>query len=135
MRAAYNIPNNKRLAWLIQPSADWVRGEWEVLKILLHAESLAENSGGAPANAAVCVTGLGEIYLPLEGVVDAAAERTRLQGEIGKVEAEIEKVARKLSSESFVNNAPAEVVAEHRQRQADWQERLATLQRALESLG
>ena len=52
-----------------------------------------------------------------------------------KVEAEIEKVARKLASESFVSNAPADVVAEHRERQKDWITRLAELQCARETLG
>ena len=40
------------------------------------------------------------------------------------------RLARKLSSETFVQNAPPEVVAEHRQRQQDWINRLAELQRA-----
>ena len=100
----------------------------------LHAESLAlcEN---APAGFAACPTDIGILYLPLEGVVDAAAERQRLQGEISKVEAEIGKVAGKLSSETFVKNAPPAVVAEHRQRQQDWLSRLAELQAAIRALG
>jgi valyl-tRNA synthetase len=49
-------------------------------------------------------------------------------------EAEIEKVARKLASETFVQNAPTEVVTEHRQRQHDWINRLAELQRARDGL-
>ena len=65
----------------------------------------------------------------------AATEAKRLDGEIRKVEAEIEKVAKKLSSETFVQNAPAEVVADHRQRQQDWIAKLAELQKARASLG
>ena len=68
-------------------------------------------------------------------MIDADTERKRLASEIGKVESEIEKVARKLASESFVNNAPADVVAEHRQRQKDWIARLAELQTARDTLG
>jgi pyruvate dehydrogenase E2 component (dihydrolipoamide acetyltransferase) len=44
-------------------------------------------------------------------------------------------IARKLASETFVQNAPAEIVAEHRQRQQDWINRLAELQRACAGLG
>jgi len=129
LRSTHNIPSNKRVAWMISPSADWVRDEFAALSVLLHAESL-EVCTTAPTGSAACPTGIGVLYLPLEGVIDAAAERKRLEVEVGKVEAEIAKVARKLSSESFVNNAPADVVAEHRQRQKDWIARLAELQRA-----
>ena len=76
-----------------------------------------------------------QIILELEGIVDAAAERKRLEGEILKVEAEIQKVAAKLSSDTFVNNAPPAVVAEHRQRQQDWITRLTELRTAIEALG
>ena len=134
LRATYNIPSNKRLPWRIEPVADWVREEFPVLSILLHAESL-EAVASPPAGAAACPSEIGTIYLPLSGVVDPSTEGKRLAGEIAKVEAEIEKVARKLSSESFVSNAPVEVVDDHRQRQQDWIARLAELQRARAALG
>jgi len=134
LRATYNVPANKRVAWKITPSADWLLEELPTLALFLHSESLTvcEN---APVGSAACPTDIGIIYLPLDGLVDPAAERARLQGEIAKVESEIEKVARKLSSESFVSNAPATVVAEHRQRQQDWLTRLAELQAAVQSPG
>jgi valyl-tRNA synthetase len=88
----------------------------------------------APQGHAACPTDIGTIYLPLEGIIDPTTEKKRLDGEITKVESEIEKVARKLSSETFVQNAPADVVAEHRQRQEDWINRLAELQNARTAL-
>ena len=129
IRATYGIPGNKRLPWQITPAGDWVKSEAPVLSILLHAESLTFCES-APQGHAACPTDIGTIYLPLEGIIDPATEKKRLEGEITKVESEIEKVARKLSSETFVQNAPADVVAEHRQRQQDWINRLAELQRA-----
>ena len=133
LRATYGIPGNKRLPWQINPSADWLAGEHAVLSILLHAESITFCES-APQGHAACPTDIGIIYLPLEGIIDAATEKKRLHGEILKVEAEIEKVARKLSSESFVQNAPADVVADHRQRQQDWINRLGELQQAHDGL-
>ena len=134
LRATYGIQGNRRLPWQLAPAADWVKDELPVLSILLHAETitLCEN---APAGHAACPTDLGTIYLPLEGIIDPATEAKRLDGEIRKVEAEIEKVAKKLSSETFVQNAPAEVVADHRQRQQDWIAKLAELQKARTALG
>ena len=133
LRSTYNVPANKRVAWQITPSADWVMEEIPTLALFLHSESLTPCTQ-APAGSAACPTDIGIIYLPLEGLVDPSAERERLQSEISKVEAEIEKVARKLSSDSFVNNAPPAVVAEHRQRQKDWVARLAELQSARQAL-
>jgi len=135
LRATYNLPSNQRLPWRIRPASDWVRAELPALKVLLNAASLDPHDGGAPKGSAVCVTKIGEIYLPLEGLIDADAERGRLIGEFAKVEAEIGKVIRKLSSESFVNNAPAAVVEEHRARQRHWEERLDALKKAIEALG
>ncbi len=134
LRATYNVPANKRVAWQFTPSEDWVNREIPALSLFLHAESLIA-CDKAPAGSAACPTDIGILYLPLEGLVDPSAERSRLQAEVGKVEAEIEKVARKLSSESFVKNAPPAVVAEHRQRQQDWVARLAELQSAIQTLG
>jgi valyl-tRNA synthetase len=134
LRATYNVPSNKRLAWQLAPSEDWVRDVIPTLALFLHAESLAA-CDAPPSGYAACPTDIGILYLPLEGVVDASSERQRLQGEMGKVSAEIEKVARKLASETFVNNAPPAVVAEHRQRQQDWLARLAELESAANALG
>ncbi len=74
MRSTYNVPSNKRLPWFFEPSEAWVKDEADTLKILLNAESLTECSE-AVAGAAVSVTNIGKIYLPLEGLIDPAAER------------------------------------------------------------
>ena len=134
LRATYNIPSNKRLAWQLAPAAGWVSDVIPALSLFLHAESLTLCEK-VPAGFAACPTDIGILCLPLEGIVDAAAERKRLEGEILKVEGEIQKVAAKLSSDTFVNNAPPAVVAEHRQRQQDWITRLTELRTAIEALG
>ena len=47
--------------------------------------------------------------LPLEGVIDLAAERTRLEKEMAKVDADIKRVDAKLGNADFVARAPEEV--------------------------
>lgn len=73
----------------------------------------------APA-AAAAVVGELKLLVPLEGLVDLGAERTRLDKELKRVEAEIEKCNAKLASETFVSNAPAAVVEQERKRLVDW---------------
>ncbi len=135
LRATFNLPSNKRLRWVFQPAADWVTKEQSALGVLLHAETMEFVEARPEGAMASCPTEIGVFFLPLEGVVDPGTEGKRLDGEIGKVRAEIEKAQRKLASETFVQNAPAEVVAEHRQRQAGWENRLSALQSARQALG
>jgi valyl-tRNA synthetase len=52
--------------------------------------------------------------LPLKGVIDLSAEKTRLAKEISKAEADIKRVDAKLSNEKFVANAPEEIVEEEK---------------------
>jgi valyl-tRNA synthetase len=54
--------------------------------------------------------------LPLKGVIDLSAERTRLEKEIAKAEADIKRVDAKLSNEKFVANAPEEIVEEEKEK-------------------
>ena len=60
------------------------------------------------------------LFVPLEGLVDLGAERTRLDKELKRVEGELAKSKAKLASETFVANAPGPVVEQERQRLADW---------------
>jgi len=50
------------------------------------------------------------IYAPLKGLIDFEAEKARLSKELTKIEAELAKVEGKLSNESFVSKAPAEIL-------------------------
>ncbi|MFN5405368.1 MAG: valine--tRNA ligase, partial [Bradyrhizobium sp.] len=72
--------------------------------------------------------------LPLKGVVDLAAERTRLAKEIAKADADIERVDKKLGNEKFVANAPEELVEEEKEKREAALARKAKFQDALSRL-
>lgn len=71
------------------------------------------------------------ILIPLKGVVDFEAERSRLQKELETLNKNLEGYSRKLNNESFVAKAPAAVVAEEKRRQAEAQENKAKVEEAL----
>jgi valyl-tRNA synthetase len=77
----------------------------------------------------------GEIAaLPLKGVIDLSAERTRLDKEIAKADADIKRVDAKLSNEKFVANAPEEIVEEEKEKREAAVARRAKIVEALQRL-
>jgi valyl-tRNA synthetase len=72
-----------------------------------------------PAAAAAVVGNL-RVLIPLAGLIDLEAERTRLDKEIARIEGEIRKCEGKLGNANFVDHAPAAVVEQERTRLADW---------------
>jgi valyl-tRNA synthetase len=76
-----------------------------------------------------------ELRIPMAGLFDLAAEKTRLTKERLKLEAEIETLAKRLENPQFVERARPEVVAEARTRRGDVEERLAKVAATLMELG
>ena len=66
--------------------------------------------------------------------VDVAAERERIAKEITRVEGEITKASTRLANESFVARAPAQIVAQERERLAGFHATLEKLKPQLERL-
>ena len=77
----------------------------------------------------------GEIAaLPLKGVIDFSAEKTRLEKELAKADADIKRVDAKLANEKFVANAPDEIVEEEKEKREAAVARKAKIVEALERL-
>ncbi len=136
LRRDFNLASNLRVRFILKPTVPIAPHEAEVMRILLNAEMLESNAAFVPPKGTPsALTPLGALYLPLEGLIDPAAERERLTKEITRVEQELAKVRAKLASENFVKGAPDAVIAEHRQREADWNGKLAQLARMRDALG
>ena len=75
---------------------------------------IAERIAQKPEHAAALVAGDVEVFLPLAGLIDMAAERARLAKELESAEAEIARRAAKLGAPGFVEKAPAPVVQRER---------------------
>ncbi len=135
LRRTANLASNKKVPFILKPAAAPNAHDLEVLKILLNAEQLDINPAyEAPRGTPTAVTPMGELFLPLTGLVDVAAESERLAKEITKVEQELAKVRAKLGNTTFVSGAPAQVVEDHRQRETAWQEKLGQLQKMRDAL-
>ncbi|WP_189457257.1 valine--tRNA ligase [Cognatilysobacter bugurensis] len=125
IRSELNVAPAKQVALLL---ADGTADDREratrfasQLRFLCKLESIAtlDDANDAPASAAG-VVGTLKLLVPLEGLVDLGAERTRLDKELKRVDGEIAKCQGKLASDTFVANAPPAVVEQERKRLVDW---------------
>ncbi len=131
IRSTLGISPSKQVSLLFRGGdavdADRIAKFAAQLKFLLKLESIAIiPAGDEPPPAAPAVVGDLQLFVPLEGLVDLDAERTRLDKEIAKVSGEKDKSEAKLAK--FGGNVPPAVVEQERQRLADWTTKLAALQ-------
>jgi len=126
----------KKVKFVLRPGGSLAGAELEVLRLLLNAESLdVVDSAWRPDKGTPSAgNSLGELYMPLAGLVDFAAERARLTKEREKTAGEIDKVGQKLANPSFAQKVPAKVLEEHQQRLADWQAKLTQIDKSLADL-
>ena len=100
---------------------------------LARIASLEEVESLPKGSITVTVEG-GTFGLPLEGVIDIAAERDRLEKTCAKAEKELGGIEGRLRNPKFVASAPDEVVDEARARVLVLEEELARLRAAITQL-
>ncbi|MFN2598008.1 MAG: valine--tRNA ligase [Pyrinomonadaceae bacterium] len=95
--------------------------------------SISEKLDAPRASARAVLAGGAEVAVPLEGLIDFAKERERLRNEREKLQKEAAKLEAQLANRNFVERAPAEKVAESRQRISDIAQRTDMLGQTLEA--
>jgi valyl-tRNA synthetase len=75
-----------------------------------------------------------EFFIPMEGTIDAAAERERILKELDYTKGFLASVDKKLSNERFVAGAPDAVINAERKKQADAEAKIAALEQSLSAL-
>ena len=89
---------------------------------------------GIPENAiAILQEGI-ELYMPLEDLIDMEEEKNRLQNEITKLEAEVQRCEKILSNPGFVNKAPEAKINEEKEKLNKYKEMLNSTQERLSKL-
>ncbi len=76
-----------------------------------------------------------EYFIPISGALDVEAEIKKIKEELKYIKGFLLSVQKKLSNERFVNNAPEQVIAIERKKQADAEAKIETLEKSLASLG
>jgi valyl-tRNA synthetase len=91
----------------------WLRDNMQHLQSLARIESITEIKA-APDDAVMALAGDMTLLVPLADIIDLNTEKNRLQKEHDKLNKVLEMCRDKLSNESFVSRAPAEVILKER---------------------
>ena len=98
-------------------------------------ESISQLADGdEPPASATALLGDLHLLVPMKGIIDVDAERARLEKQKQKVETDLARTNGKLGIEKFVNNAPADVVTQERQRATEFAKTIEQLDEQLEKL-
>jgi valyl-tRNA synthetase len=89
-------------------------------------------AGEAAPPSAAAVVGDMTLLVPMQGLIDPAAELARLKKKREKNQQEITRARAKLTNPNFVNNAPPDVVATERERIAQFEKVDESLARQIE---
>ena len=139
VRAEFNIEPRKSLEAVVSTSGsgEAIAEEGEAIRSLARVDPLAMLEDGTPptGQTVTLVVGDATVYLPMGDVVDLAAERQRLEGELAGSRDEVARLEGLLGNERFTDRAPGEVVERERQRLATARERSGRIQELLGQLG
>ncbi|CAH2030931.1 valine--tRNA ligase [Trichlorobacter ammonificans] len=139
IRGEMEVPPSREIGVLLSASVrsaeELARGAADQIRALARVSDLTVGSNlPKPEDAAVQPAGKFQVYVPLKGLVDVAEEEKRLQKEIGKLDKEIELFSKKLENPSFVDRAPADIVAKEKAKLAEVTAKKAVLEESLEKI-
>jgi valyl-tRNA synthetase len=139
IRGEMNIPPSKELTVLLKNGDERDKQRLEenapfLKKLAKLADITWLPTGDEAPLAATALVGELEVLVPMAGLIDKDAELARLAKEIDKLEKERARIAGKLGNSSFVDKAPAAVVAKEREKLTAQQQALQKLQEQAEQL-
>ncbi|MEG2538521.1 MAG: valine--tRNA ligase [Clostridium sp.] len=129
VRAEMNVPASRKATIMIIPSTDEARAAFEEGRVYFEKLASAAEvafivSSDVPKDAVSLVVEGGELFMPLDDLIDKEKEIDRLTKEKEKLEKEVERVNKKLSNQGFVAKAPESVINEEKDKQKKYQDML-----------
>jgi valyl-tRNA synthetase len=137
IRNKYNVAPSQKLAASANcddSTAGIISQNAELICQMASLESLMAGADvEKPENAAAAIASQIGVYV--HDVIDAEAERIRLEKQVQHIENGIRPLEAKLSNESFVTKAKPEVVSQAREKLKELNEQLETVRKHLAELG
>ncbi len=139
IRSDYNVDQKARVAIHVKcpkPLAGELLAARPFVEQLASADSFVAGPDEIkPADAAAAVGTDWELYVPLTGLIDHAAEMDRKRKLLQSIETQLKGYQSKLANADFVAKAPPDVVELHRQREAELLAQKASAEAILRELG
>ncbi len=138
VRSEMNVNAGAKIPCVIVGAGQEARrraGAWEAEIMRLARLSSMVFEDVVPASSAQIALDEATVALPLEGMIDFAAERARLNKELEKIAKDMAGIDGRLNNPGFVAKAPEEVLVESRERKAELEVMKAKIGEALKRLG
>ncbi|TLS53520.1 valine--tRNA ligase [Paenibacillus antri] len=125
VRAEVNVPMSKKIEMIVKPASEETSRILEAnrhyVERFCNTSSLAISmEASAPEKAMSAIVTGAEMFLPLAGLIDIEQEVARLEKELKTLNAEVERVEKKLANPGFVAKAPAAVIEEEKAKMNDY---------------
>jgi valyl-tRNA synthetase len=133
LRGEMNIAPSQRLPLVMAGPVTQAQSWAPYLRSLAKLESVS-CVDQLPSNTMAPVQVVGEYRLMLDVQVDVVAEKERLAKELARLQGEIQKAQAKLANASFVDRAPANVVAQEKERLTQFSQTLERVQEQMARL-
>ena len=134
-RAEMNVPPSKKADLYIETAfGDTFAAGVPFLQRLASAAEVHIGESFDVPGAVSIVTGAATIKIPMDALVDKAAELARLEREYNNVKKQLDGVQARLNNPAFTDKAPEAVVAGAREQAAALQEKLNLLTQSMEAL-
>lgn len=134
VRNTRQISPKEALELNIKVNSEISYDQWLNIVCKLANISKAEVVSDKVAGAAGFMVGKDEFFIPLSQNIDVEAEKERLTKELEYLQGFLKSVDAKLSNERFVQNAKPEIIQNERNKKADAESKIATIQESLAAL-
>jgi len=139
IRGEMNIAPSKKLKVMVSVPDDESgaiigMGNGYIMNLANLEELIINRNGEEPKNAATGVVGPIRIYVSLEGAVDIAGEKARLEKEMARVNKDLVAISKKLANRDFLAKASKTVVEREEEKFREVKEKHVVLETAIKRL-
>ena len=139
LRADYGLAPRQEIDLKIRPANErqekrLIRDKESISSLLCARDIEIDRQYAPPRAMPSAVSQLGALYMPVDGLIDTAAEAKKLSGQLEKVSGELQKVAKKLGNMDFINKAPKQVIEQQKERKKTLLAKRDKLEKLIETL-
>ncbi len=136
LRAEMGVAPGKQVTATVVPASDEYKAAIGAGAITIRSLAKVSEMAIAPAaptgeRTASAHLPMGDVYIPLAGLVDVDKEIARLTNELVEVDRELSRSQGKLSNEQFISRAPAQIVDKERRIVAELSDKKERLEQRL----